>query len=117
MHSSSCAVLASARAITVFAVSTCRARQDERAHLGRLLERVNDDGLEPLLAIVERKFVASLTCRRRASGSLAIPIGIAFWVVALDRAGRTPLRACAGASRCSAGLGAVARRRVAREPA
>ena len=32
----------------------------QRAHLGRLVERVNDDGLSPLYTIVERKFVAAI---------------------------------------------------------
>ena len=83
--------LATALAIAVFAGIDLLRPENERAHLGRLVERVNDDGLSPLYAIVERKFVAAIRESTRSVWTLAIPIGIAL-IVALDRVGKRPLQ-------------------------
>ena len=85
------AVVATALAIAVFAGVDLLRPENERAHLGRLVERVNDDGLSPLYAIVERKFVAAIRESTRSVWTLAIPIGIAL-IVALDRVGKRPLQ-------------------------
>ena len=84
------AIGATALAIAIFAGIDLMRPADERAHLGRLVERVNEDGFGPLFAIVERKFAAALRESTRSVWALAIPIGIAL-VVALDRVGRKPL--------------------------
>lgn len=51
----------------------------QRAHLGRLFERVGREGLQPLLSIMERKFLANLRVSTSSFWVAAIPIGIALW--------------------------------------
>ena len=109
------AIGATALAIAIFAGIDLMRPATERAHLGRLVERVNEDGFGPLFAIVERKFEAALREVDASVWALAIPIGIAL-VVALDRVGRKPLD---GAARedpaAERGVGHDLRRRVAGE--
>jgi hypothetical protein len=52
----------------------------ERAHLGRLFERVGNEGLEPLLSIVERKLLANLGVTTSSFWVAAIPVAVAFLV-------------------------------------
>lgn len=52
----------------------------ERAHLGRLFERIGDEGTQPLLSIMERKLVAGLGVTTSSFWVAAIPIGVAFIV-------------------------------------
>jgi len=77
-------------AIAVFAGIDLARPSDERAHLGRLVERVSEDGLDPLVAIVERKFTASLRESTRSFWVVAIPVGIGL-IIALSRLGERPL--------------------------
>jgi hypothetical protein len=84
------AVVVTAIAIAVFAGIDLMRPATERAHLGRLVERVDQDGFGPLFAIVQRKFAAALRESTRSLFAFAIPIGIAL-VVALDRVGNKPL--------------------------
>jgi hypothetical protein len=84
------AAVATAVAIAIFAGIDLMRPSPERAHLGRLVERVSEDGVRPLFAIVERKFVAALRESTRSFWVLAIPLGIAF-VIALGRIGKRPL--------------------------
>jgi hypothetical protein len=51
----------------------------ERAHLGRLFERVGEDGLGPLLSLVERKLAANLQVSTESLWVAAIPIALALW--------------------------------------
>ena len=53
----------------------------ERAHLGRLFERVGDEGLSPLLSIIERKLAANLSVSTSSLWVAAIPIALALWVL------------------------------------
>ena len=102
-HASCSRSVATALAIAVFAGIDLMRPATERAHLGRLVERVNEDGFGPLFAIVERKFVAALRESTRSFWALAIPIGIALRDRA--RSGRQDARCmqlAANASRCSA---------------
>lgn len=62
----------------------------QRAHLGRLLERVGDEGLEPLLSIVERKLVANLNVTTSSLWVAVVPAAVAF-VVFLWRYPTRPL--------------------------
>jgi hypothetical protein len=78
-------------AIGLFAGIDLARPEDERAHLGRLVERVNDDGFGPLFAIVQRKFEASLRESTRSFWVVAIPIGVGL-IAALQYAGDRPLR-------------------------
>ncbi|MET1000497.1 MAG: hypothetical protein ABWZ15_01690 [Acidimicrobiia bacterium] len=84
------AAIATAVAIAIFAGIDLMRPSAERAHLGRLVERVSEDGVGPLFAIVERKFVAALRESTRSFWALAIPLGIAF-VIALGRIGKRPM--------------------------
>jgi hypothetical protein len=77
-------------AIAFFAGVDLMRPSEERAHLGRLVERIGDDGLSPLIAVVERKFEASLRESTRSLWVLAIPIGIAL-IASLGRLGKRPL--------------------------
>jgi hypothetical protein len=52
----------------------------ERAHLGRLFERIGDEGLEPLLSIMERKLLANLRVSSSSFWIAAIAIAVAFLV-------------------------------------
>jgi hypothetical protein len=51
----------------------------DRAHLGRLFERVGEDGLGPLLSLVERKLAANLQVSTESLWVAAIPIALALW--------------------------------------
>ncbi|MEX2292266.1 MAG: hypothetical protein WD691_00645 [Acidimicrobiales bacterium] len=53
----------------------------ERAHLGRLFERVGDEGLGPLFSIIQRKLVANLSVSTSSLWVAAIPIGLSLWVL------------------------------------
>jgi hypothetical protein len=66
--------------------------EGERAHLGRLFERVGDEGLQPLIDIVERKLLANLRVTTSSFWVAAIPVAIAF-IVFLARYPGRPLDA------------------------
>jgi len=53
---------------------------EERGHLGRLFERIGDEGLQPLTSIVERKLVANLQVTTSSFWVAAVPIAVAFLV-------------------------------------
>jgi hypothetical protein len=72
--------LAAAAAITVFGFLDLSRPPEQRAHLGRLFERVGNEGLEPLLSIMERKLLANLNVSTSSFWVAAIPVAIAFWV-------------------------------------
>jgi hypothetical protein len=63
---------------------------DERGHLGRLFERIGDEGLEPLTSVVERKMLANLQVTTSSFWVAAIPIAVAF-LVFLSRYPTRPL--------------------------
>ncbi len=67
-------------AVTVFGFVDLARPPSQRAHLGRLFERVGNEGLEPLLSIMERKLLANLRVSTSSFWVTAIPIGIAFWI-------------------------------------
>lgn len=76
---------AAGAAATVVAVSTFGlldlARPAERrTHLGRLIERVINEGFGPLYSIVERKLLANLQVSVSSFWVATIPLAIAFWV-------------------------------------
>jgi len=62
--------------------------EGERAHLGRLFERVGDEGIQPLIDIVERKFLANLRVTTSSFWVAAIPVAIAFIVFLARYPGR-----------------------------
>jgi hypothetical protein len=63
---------------------------DQRSHLGRLFERVGDEGAGPVVSIVERKLLANFGVSTNSFWVAAIPIAIAF-IVFLGRYPGRPL--------------------------
>lgn len=53
----------------------------QRAHLGRLFERIGDEGLGPLLSIVQRKLMANMAVSTSSFWVAALPIGAAVWIL------------------------------------
>jgi hypothetical protein len=85
------AIGATAGAIAIFAAADLMRPADQRAHLGRLVERVGGGGgAAPLTAIIGRKLAAAINESTRSFWVLAIPIGIAL-IVVLARYGGKPL--------------------------
>ena len=76
--------------VTVFGLVDLARPAGERAHLGRLFERIGNEGLQPLLSIMQRKLLANLRVSTSSYWVVAIPIGIAFYVV-LSRLRERPL--------------------------
>jgi hypothetical protein len=62
--------------------------EGERAHLGRLFERVGGEGAQPLIDIVERKLLANLRVTTSSFWVAAIPVAIAFIVFLARYPGR-----------------------------
>jgi hypothetical protein len=77
-------------AVTAFGLLDLARPPEQRAHLGRLFERVADEGLGPLLSIVERKLLANLRVTTTSFWVAAIPIAVAF-IVFLARYPSRPL--------------------------
>src|ERR687894_1385493 len=67
-------------AVTAFGLLDLARPAGERAHLGRLFERVGNEGLEPLLSIMERKLLANLGVTTSSFWVAAIPVAVAFLV-------------------------------------
>ena len=61
-------LLATVAAVTAFGLLDLARPEGQRAHLGRLFERVGNEGLEPLLSIVERKAAANVEVHLRRGG-------------------------------------------------
>jgi hypothetical protein len=73
-------LLATAAAVTAFGLLDLARPEGERAHLGRLFERVGDEGLEPLLSIMERKALANLGVTTSSFWVAVVPVAVAFLV-------------------------------------
>ncbi|HEX7135717.1 MAG TPA: hypothetical protein VF228_24275, partial [Iamia sp.] len=74
------AAAATGVAIVVFGLLDLARPAGERAHLGRLFERVGEDGLGPLVSLIERKLAANLDVSTESLWVVAIPIVVALWV-------------------------------------
>ncbi|MGE3621830.1 MAG: hypothetical protein AB7L84_15345 [Acidimicrobiia bacterium] len=72
--------VATVAAITAFGLVDLSRPPTQRAHLGRLFERVGKEGIEPLVSIMERKLLANLRVSTSSVWVVAIPIGVAFWL-------------------------------------
>lgn len=70
---------ASAAAVVAFGLLDLARAPQERAHLGRLFERLGNEGLEPLFSIVERKLLANLQVSVSSFWVAAIPVAAGFW--------------------------------------
>jgi hypothetical protein len=71
---------ATAIAILAFGFLDLSRPPEQRAHLGRLFERVGDEGLGPLFDLMERKLVANLNVSTSSFWVAAIPLAILFWI-------------------------------------
>lgn len=79
-------------AVVAFGFADLARPPQQRAHLGRLFERIGREGLQPLLSIMERKFLANLRVSTSSFWVAAIPIGVALWAF-LRRWSERPLAA------------------------
>lgn len=66
-------------AVVAFGFADLARPPQQRAHLGRLFERIGREGAQPLISIMERKFLANLRVSTSSFWVAAIPIGIALW--------------------------------------
>lgn len=73
------AAVATAVAIGLFGMIDLARPSGDRAHLGRLFERVGEDGLGPLASLVERKAAANLAVSFGSLWVAAIPIALGLW--------------------------------------
>ena len=71
---------ATVAAVVVFGFVDLARPPAERAHLGRLFERIGNEGMQPLLSIVERKLLANLRVSTSSFWVAAIPIAIGAWL-------------------------------------
>ncbi|CAN5896796.1 membrane protein [soil metagenome] len=74
------AALATVVAVTAFGLLDLARPPEQRAHLGRLFERVGDEGLGPLFSIMERKLLANLQVSVSSFWVAVIPLAVAFWI-------------------------------------
>jgi len=96
--------IATGLAITAFGFLDLARPADERAHLGRLFERIGDEGLGPLFSIMERKLLANLQVSTSSMWVAAIPVAIAFWAFLVRYPGRPIATLTARVSTLGAGL-------------
>ena len=73
-------LLATAAAVAAFGMLDLARPAGERAHLGRLFERVGNEGVGPLLSIMERKLLANLGVTTSSFWVAVIPIAVVFLV-------------------------------------
>ncbi|MGV3758225.1 MAG: hypothetical protein ACO1PW_01625, partial [Actinomycetota bacterium] len=99
--------LATVAAITAFGFLDLARPAEERAHLGRLFERVGEEGVGPLLSIMERKLLANLRVSTSSLWVVAIPLALAFWLYLTRGPGRPMRRLWAAHPTLSAGLAAA----------
>jgi hypothetical protein len=90
------AFLVTALAIVGFGMADLARPAGERAHLGRLFERVGNEGLEPLVSIIERKLLANMRVSTNSFWIAAIPVAVIF-LVFLARHRSRPLAAARAA--------------------
>jgi len=98
---------ATAVAIAVFGALDLARPVDDRGHLGRLLERIGDEGLDPLTSVVHRKLVANLEVSTGSVWVLAIPVGLLLWWFLRQHPDRPLARIVAGFPTLPAGLRAL----------
>lgn len=67
-------------AVTAFGLLDLARPAGQRAHLGRLFERIGDEGVGPLLSIMERKLLANFGVTTSSFWVAAIPVAVAFLV-------------------------------------
>jgi hypothetical protein len=75
-------------AVVAFGLLDLARPASQRAHLGRLFERVADEGFGPLASIMQRKLLANLEVSTSSFWVAAIPIGAAMWVLVIRHPSR-----------------------------
>lgn len=73
-------LVATVAAVTAFGLLDLARPAGERAHLGRLFERIGDEGLQPLSDVMERKGRAIFEVSTSSFWLAALPIAVAFLV-------------------------------------
>lgn len=71
--------LATVLAIAAFGFLDLLRAPENRSHLGRLFERVGEEGLGPLFSVAQRKLLANLEVSTSSLWVLAIPLALIFW--------------------------------------
>ena len=99
--------IATLAAVVAFGFLDLARPASERAHLGRLFERIGDEGIGPLLSIVQRKLIANLEVSTSSFWVAAIPIALAVWVLVRRHPTRPLERLRAGIPTIDAGLAAT----------
>jgi hypothetical protein len=74
--------------VTAFGMIDLARPEGQRAHLGRLFERIGNEGLEPLISIIERKLLANLRVTTTSFWIAAIPVAVAFLIFLARYPGR-----------------------------
>lgn len=80
--------LATAMALIGFGMLDLARPPSQRAHLGRLFERIGDEGVGPLLSIIQRKLLANMAVSTSSFWVAALPIGAALWILIARHASR-----------------------------
>jgi hypothetical protein len=88
------AVAATGLVVVSFGLLDLARPAGERGHLGRLFERIGDEGLTPLWSLIDRKLAANLAVSTTSLWLAAIPVAVAFGVFLA----RYPGRPLAGAA-------------------
>ncbi len=73
-------VVATGVAIGTFGLLDLARPSSDRGHLGRLFERIGNEGPSPVVAMVQRKLTANLEVSTSSLWVLAIPLAVAFWL-------------------------------------
>ena len=101
------AAAATVVAVTAFGLLDLARPPTQRAHLGRLFERVGDEGLGPLISIVQRKLLANLAVSTSSFWVAAIPLAAAVWLLVARHPSRPLERLRAKVPALGAGLAAA----------
>jgi hypothetical protein len=73
-------LLVTIAAVTAFGMLDLARPEGQRAHLGRLFERVGNEGVGPLLNLIERKALANLGVTTSSFWVAAIPVAVGFMI-------------------------------------
>src|SRR5690606_31791991 len=71
---------ATGAAILAFGLLDLSRPPAQRAHLGRLFERIGEEGVGPLFDLMERKLLANLNVSTSSFWVAAIPLALLFWL-------------------------------------
>ncbi len=80
LRTAAAAVVLTGLAVVGFGLLDLARPAGERGHLGRLLERIGDEGLAPLWSVVDRKLAANLQVSTSSLWLAVIPVAVAFGV-------------------------------------